>query len=301
LIYLKKTGRFLEKLNITFIIILLLLLGILGLSFPNLSTLKYTPLFDSIIKRDLLKKNWFSFYLTDVNEDAKSQIILGEPKPNHYIGKLNWHKVSEESYWQVDMDDIYINNEPINICPNGPCKLVIDTGTSIMTAPSNDLEILLNRIPLDDCANVRHLPELGFKIGDLLYTIKPNEYVIFSQKLYSSFLETEKSESQNNLNLKLKKKSENMMEITTNSKSNSKAKIKITESLLLNSLLEKDKTHLNKGKTGMCKRAFMPLDVQEPRGPLWVLGDIFLRKYFVVFDRDAKRIGIAERRKNVQE
>ena len=41
----------------------------------------------------------------------------------------------------------------------------------------------------------------------------------------------------------------------------------------------------------------MPLNVDEPRGPLWVLGDLFLRKYFVVFDRDTKRIGIALRNK----
>lgn len=245
------------------------------------------------MKRELLKKNWFSFYLTDVNENAKSQIILGEPKANHYIGKLNWHKVSEESYWQVEMDDIFIDNNPINICPNGPCKLVIDTGTSIMTGPSSDLDILLNKIPLDNCEDVSSLPELGFKIGDLLYTIKPQEYIIFSQKTYSSFLETKKNENAKNLNLNL-----NAVKAETNVMS----KVKITESLMFNSLAEKDKSHFKKGKSGgLCKRAFMPLDVQEPRGPLWVLGDIFLRKYFVVFDRDQKRIGIAERRKNVRD
>jgi len=250
------------------------------------------------MKRQFLKKNWFSFYLTDVDESAKSQIILGEPKPNHYIGKLNWHKVSEESYWQVDMDDIYVNNVPINICPNGPCKLVIDTGTSIMTGPSSDLDILLDKIPLENCEEVSELPELGFKIGDLLYTIKPQDYIIFSQKMYSSFLETKKVENAKTLNLN---SAGNLMQASTENLMNTMTKVKITESLMLNLFAEKDKSHFKKGRGNLCKRAFMPLDVQEPRGPLWVLGDIFLRKYFVVFDRDQKRIGIAERRKNVMD
>jgi len=69
--------------------------GILGLSFPNLSSLKYSTLFDNIIHQKLLAKNWFSFYLTDVDENQDSQIIFGEPAKNFYIG--NDHKYNKYS------------------------------------------------------------------------------------------------------------------------------------------------------------------------------------------------------------
>ena len=239
------------------------------------------------MNKNFLKKNWFSFYLTDVNERAQSQIILGEPKNSLYIGSLNWHAVSEESYWQVEMDDIYIGNTPLKICPDGPCKLVIDTGTSIMTGPSSDLDILLSRIPLSDCNDISQMPDIGFKLGDLLYTIKPSEYIIFSHKTYTSFLESEVSKVE---------KISVTNKVTT--QTNTNAKFKIKENLLFNSFMKEEKSKSNQFS---CKRAFMPLDVQEPRGPLWVLGDIFLRKYFTVFDRDTKRVGIAERKKNISE
>lgn len=49
---------------------------------------------------------------------------------------------------------------------------------------------------------------------------------------------------------------------------------------------------------GICASAFTSMDLLSEGEPLWILGDVFMRKYYTIFDMEQHRVGLALAKKN---
>jgi len=68
-------------------------------------------------------------------------------------GEIKYYDIDERAYWSLTADKILLNHKNLNLCPGG-CKLLFDTGTSMITAPQKHLEVLVDYLNVEgNCQN----------------------------------------------------------------------------------------------------------------------------------------------------
>ena len=73
---------------------------------------------------------------------------------------VNWSPVVSDAYWQIKLDKILVGGLDILLCKDG-CKAIIDTGSSLISGPSKDIEKLQNILAIDPrCKNADNLPQI---------------------------------------------------------------------------------------------------------------------------------------------
>ncbi|KAG8577910.1 hypothetical protein GDO81_010323 [Engystomops pustulosus] len=115
--------------------------GVLGLGYPSLAVANAVPVFDQIMKQHLVNKPIFSFHLNkDDNFEYGGELILGGIDSSLYKGPIHWIPLTDKSYWQIRLDNIKVHGK-VAFCPDG-CEAIVDSGTSLITGPSDDIKKL---------------------------------------------------------------------------------------------------------------------------------------------------------------
>eukprot|EP01092_Planopodium_desertum_P012701 TRINITY_DN6007_c0_g1_i1.p1 TRINITY_DN6007_c0_g1~~TRINITY_DN6007_c0_g1_i1.p1 ORF type:complete len:370 (-),score=95.83 TRINITY_DN6007_c0_g1_i1:374-1483(-) len=108
--------------------------GILGLAFQSISVDGVTPVFYNMISQQL-SQPLFGFWL---NRNASStiggEITFGGTDPSHYSGTINYVPLTNETYWEFQMDAFSVKGT--NYCQGG-CHAIADSGTSLLAGPSS--------------------------------------------------------------------------------------------------------------------------------------------------------------------
>uniref|UniRef100_A0ACB8F4Q6 Uncharacterized protein n=1 Tax=Sphaerodactylus townsendi TaxID=933632 RepID=A0ACB8F4Q6_9SAUR len=222
--------------------------GILGLAYPAISAGGAATVVQGLMQENLLDSPMFSFYLSgpysciitpyvkltpetssdSTGHDSFPFVLLSQVKEVH------WTFLSLEKF-RGGVRNFYIGNQITDWCSQG-CQAIVDTGTSLLTAPQQVFGELMQSIGAQQdsngqyvvsCSNIQSMPTITFVIGGSSFPLSPSAYIL-----------------ENN--------------------------------------------------NGYCSIGIMPTYLPSQNGqPLWILGDVFLRSYYSVYDVGNNQVGFA--------
>ncbi|GIX61726.1 aspartyl proteinase, putative [Babesia caballi] len=273
--------------------------GLVGLGFPDANFSgddKALPLMDNIVKQKLLKRNIMAFYMSK-DPSQPGALSFGSIDPVYVLPGHSpwWFPVVSTDFWEIAMDGILVDGKPLPL--NGPYNAAIDTGSSLISGPSEVVGALLEKLPLaNDCTNIGSLPTISFVFVDMLgrkikFDLSPNDYVVISDE------DTEFSD--------VRKSGDGASDDSSKT---------VTKGDMDGSHGQPEKhlpgtRHRGKqvpesaggqhgdagsaaGSARRCIIGIMAMDVPKPKGPLFVMGVNFINRYMAIFDRDSMAVGL---------
>merc|ERR1719160_1620524 len=88
--------------------------GILGLSLPQMAEGKTFSVLDRMVQSGSLEKPVFGVFFG--NDGENSEVTFGAYRQEKLATELFWSPVTTPGYWQVQMDDITVDNKRLSIC-----------------------------------------------------------------------------------------------------------------------------------------------------------------------------------------
>lgn len=288
--------------------------GIMGLAFDSISVDHVTPVWYNLLKQNLVSEPVFSFWLNRVNGATPGgEMVLGGSDPSHYTGSFTYTPLTNETYWEFQVDSISINGGS-TYCSE--CRAIADTGTSLLAGPTavvqqinaaigatgvftgecqqfinsyagQIISALQNGLtPSYICDGLHICPSTSLcticdtvltYVDTLLANNATDQQIITALDTVCNFIPSPDGEA-----------------TVDCSQIGSLPNVDIVIAGTTFTLTP-EQYIVQIGAAGYeeCLSGFIGLDIPPPYGPLWILGDVFIGTYYTQFDYGNKRVGFA--------
>jgi len=181
----------------------------------------------------------------------------------------------EMGYWQVEILALRVGGRTLDVCKDGGCRGVMDTGTSHLGIPGpHDAEVAkMLTVEAGDMMDCRlaDLPELEIELPGMNITLYPETYMRRLPLREDVNVDTKKG-----VVMPDKEELERSEATTTTTTAMPEGEPEAAGSV-----------------PRFCRPRLMPVNMPAPLGPkLFILGEPVLHRYYTVFDWDGPRVGL---------
>jgi hypothetical protein len=263
--------------------------GILGLGMKNLAVQDDFSYFDVLSRSAHITTPHFGVFLTEgESENEQAEIAFGGINKDRVLEDVKWNNVVnvDIGYWQVRIVAVRVGGVKLDVCNDGTCRGVVDTGTSHLGLPvpwNEDINSQLTSHAEDylDC-RLKGGPLLEFELDTINVTLTSWNYM---RRL--PIREGIQVGSTHGVSDAVPPSPDNTANGSLVNSTNSSNE---TEDEGNTSAIDLNATNV----TRFCRPRTMAVNLSEPVGPkFFILGEPVLHKYYTVYDWEKLRVGFA--------
>jgi hypothetical protein len=256
--------------------------GIFGLALDSLALSPEFSFFNSISHSSTGATPQFGVFLTDGEDTQQSEIALGGHNPSRALTPLKWSSVAmpELGYWQVKVKEVRVGGKVLEMCKDGGCRGIVDTGTSHIGVPGASLSDFMDSLSVDTDESTKDCRQIAGP--DLEIVLEGEVKIHLSPEQYMRPLSLEVNVDYSN---------------ATSPSAASTAATKQTQASSGVTVAEESRSLVAQPaepSERICAPRLMPVNLPHPLGPnMFILGEPVLHRYYTVYDWAEKRVGFS--------
>lgn len=158
--------------------------GVFGLGLGGLALSKDFSFFDHVAASGPKRSARFGVFLGGPEDPEASELALGGHNTARLLTPLAWAPVHEpeRGHWQVTIRAVRVGGEELSVCRKRGCRGIVDTGTSHLGVPTDQLKrmskLLTAAVPASDRCRDAAAPSMEFELeGGVRLSLDPEDYM----------------------------------------------------------------------------------------------------------------------------